>query len=66
MRWLLYRPLMKLAHRFGWHHAPALPLTNEYGWPLHRCAWCGLSGFVFDPKRAVPGPLVKEVQHDPR
>lgn len=48
-RWYrtFYRPLMRLAHRFGWHYAPINPvLTNDHGWHLCRCAWCGLSGFV--------------------
>lgn len=41
-----YRALMKIGHRLHWHHAPPLGLTNDAGWPLHRCSWCGLSGFV--------------------
>lgn len=42
-----YRALMKFAHKHGWHHAPASRwLGNDAGWPLCRCDWCGLSGFV--------------------
>ena len=59
MRYWFYRPWMRLLHRFGFHHAPAnVWLTNDAGWPLHRCSWCGLSGFVM-PKNAKPGPLLK-------
>jgi hypothetical protein len=50
-----YRPFMRLAHRIGWHYAPRNQwLTNEHGWALHRCQWCGLAGFV-----ASKGDLTK-------
>lgn len=42
-----YRPFSRLIHRYGFHHAPANhALTNDAGWVLHRCSWCGLTGFV--------------------
>ena len=35
----LYRPLMKLAHRFNWHYAPPIyPEGDKVLW----CKWCGL------------------------
>jgi hypothetical protein len=35
---LLYRPLMKLAHRHHWHHAPPIyPEGDTQLW----CKWCG-------------------------
>jgi len=39
----LYRPVMRLAHRFHWHHAP--PCYPD-GDTLLRCAWCGLTYVV--------------------
>lgn len=39
LRWL-YRPLMQLAHRHAWHHAPKTVL--EDGSILECCDWCGL------------------------
>lgn len=48
-----YRGLMKLAHRFHWHYAPPNPwLTNDAGWPLHWCKWCGMRDFVM-PRRKL-------------
>lgn len=63
LRWLYvrcYRALMKLAHRHGWHHAPASRwLGNDAGWPLCRCDWCGMSGFVMPKLTAadLAGPI---------
>lgn len=42
MRWLwwrfVYRPFMRLAHRFNWHHAPpCYPDGDTQLW----CDWCG-------------------------
>ena len=34
----LYRPLMRLAHRFNWHYAPPIyPEGDTHLW----CKWCG-------------------------
>ena len=45
MKWLhyrfLYRPLMKLAHRYNWHYAP--PIYPEGGSKQLWCKWCGFS-----------------------
>lgn len=47
-----YRPAMRVAHRFGWHYAPSHHvLTNDAGWPLCRCEWCGLAGFALPTKK---------------
>ncbi len=52
----LYRPVMRFAHRLGWHHAPIGHLRNDNNWALCRCSWCGLSGFVMDEvaRRSAP------------
>lgn len=55
-----YRGLMKIAHRHGWHHAPPSKwLGNDAGWPLCRCSWCGMSGFVMPKLTAadLAGPI---------
>lgn len=42
----IYRPLMKLAHKYGWHHIRTDyvedPSNNTIS-TLMRCEWCGLS-----------------------
>lgn len=59
MKWIiklrLYRPLMKLTHRYGWHYAPVMkPIEREgIDSPLHWCEWCGLRGRTYRAK----GPL---------
>lgn len=35
-----YQPLMKLAHRYGWHYAPTNHL--EDGSTQRWCHWCGM------------------------
>jgi hypothetical protein len=37
----LYRPVMRLAHRFNWHYAPPMYPDDD---ALLRCSWCGLLG----------------------
>lgn len=38
MRWVLYRAVMKFAHRFNWHYAPPIyPEGDTQLW----CKWCG-------------------------
>jgi hypothetical protein len=42
----LYRRIMKLAHKYGWHHMRTSyiedPSNNTIS-TLVRCEWCGLS-----------------------
>jgi len=49
MKWAfygtLYRPLMRLAHRYNWHYAPPsypIPPRHPGGDVLRWCQWCGL------------------------
>jgi hypothetical protein len=55
MRWVLYRVLMRLAHKYGWHYAPERPepyppqYPPEAGAKLCWCTWCGLRGHVLHP-----------------
>lgn len=47
-RLTLYRPLMRLAHRFNWHYAPpCYPDGDTMLW----CHWCGFRQVV---KRRTP------------
>lgn len=42
----LYRRIMKLAHKYGWHHMRTsyiLDETTNTIDTLVRCEWCGLS-----------------------
>lgn len=40
MKYIFYRPIMKLAHKFNWHYAPIIgPL--EDGAYQRWCKWCG-------------------------
>lgn len=39
----LYRPVMRLAHRYHWHHAPP---DYPDGDMVLRCSWCGFSSVV--------------------
>jgi hypothetical protein len=49
----LYRPLMRLAHRYHWHYAPPIhPERDEVLW----CQWCGLRYLV--PKIQLQPHLV--------
>jgi hypothetical protein len=39
MRYWFYRTLMRLAHRFNWHHMkPCYPDGDTMLW----CRWCGI------------------------
>jgi hypothetical protein len=50
--WVFYRPLMRLAHRFNWHHAPMHgPL--EDGAMQRWCQWCGFRETYRQSRRAV-------------
>lgn len=51
----LYRPLMRLAHRYNWHYAPPIyPDLDTMLW----CHWCGLRYVVPD----TSGPLRRTVR----
>ncbi len=41
LKYFLYRTLMRLAHRFDWHHAPTFG-PFEDGSTQKWCQWCGL------------------------
>jgi len=47
----LYRPAMRLLHRFNLHYAPPSPMSPKYGRQNHWCQWCGLHGMTwkYDP-----------------
>lgn len=62
-RSLLYRPVMKLAHRFHWHYAPPIyPDGDTMLW----CKWCGFRQVVQrrDYKPAI-STGEKQVRRDP-
>ena len=40
MKWILYRAIMRFAHRFNWHYAPPI---NPNGDTVLRCDWCGMT-----------------------
>jgi hypothetical protein len=59
LRYRLYRPFMRLIHRYGFHYAPKgyPPEPHEVkigldGKPIvewfHWCQWCGLRGKTTD------------------
>lgn len=54
-KWFYYRfihqPLMRLAHRHGWHHTHTIG-PMEDGTVIFRCGWCGLQQ-VSKPLRIV-------------
>lgn len=54
MKYLLYRPLMRLSHRFNWHHMKVCHL--EDGATMHWCQWCGVRQVT--PRPSKP-PLSK-------
>ena len=51
----LYRPVMKVAHRYNWHYAPPSDLSPIYGERHHWCQWCGLRGTTYkiNPENSV-------------
>jgi len=57
MKWMarlrIYRPLMKLAHRFDWHFAPLSGPLSPDGTYHRWCQWCGFRAAVI-PEQAVP------------
>lgn len=38
----IYRRLMKLAHRFDWHHMRTMGPFEDGSW-IVRCDWCGVT-----------------------
>lgn len=44
----LYRPVMRLAHKFGWHHMKTSRPYPDRG-VLHWCHWCGVRCVIPDP-----------------
>lgn len=43
LKWILYRLVMRVAHRFNWHYAPpCYPDGDTMLW----CQWCGLRQVV--------------------
>src|SRR3990167_9312509 len=40
----MYRPIMRLLHRFNVHYCPPSGMSPEYGERNHWCQWCGLRG----------------------
>jgi hypothetical protein len=53
--WLVYRRLMTVMHRFGWHHmrhhAPFPPHTDMPDGFL-KCDWCGIHSDIPHSMRA--------------
>jgi hypothetical protein len=57
---MLYRWLVKFAHRFDWHHAPVYGPQQD-GRYQRWCHWCGLrQSYTYDPRKPIPGPLVTQ------
>ena len=59
MGWLyyncIYRPLMRVAHRFGWHHMrhhPAYPPDSHAPDGFLKCDWCGIHSDIPSSMRA--------------
>jgi hypothetical protein len=49
---VLYRPMMRLAHRYDWHYAPVIG-PFEDGSTQRWCKWCGF-------RQSIPQGLRKE------
>ena len=62
-RWL-YRPLMRFAHRYNWHYAPAAGPAHgdNYCLQQHWCQWCGLRGdlILIDRVQVLAAPDAAE------
>ncbi|CAB4156086.1 hypothetical protein UFOVP1301_57 [uncultured Caudovirales phage] len=63
MYWILYRAVMRLAHKHGWHYAPQkhmpLPNTSAPGTYSCWCTWCGLRGTVYKPTKEQSMQLMR-------
>lgn len=47
----LYRPTMRILHKFNLHYCPPSELQIEPYEPYrtyHKCDWCGLNGFTYN------------------
>lgn len=57
----LYRPFMRLAHRYNWHHAT---VCHPDGDTLFWCQWCGMRDVMKrrDARRAALDALVTQAQ----
>ena len=55
-----YRRLMRLAHRFDWHHAPVIgPMSGGDRQYQRWCKWCGFrESYWYDPRQ--PGAEIAE------
>lgn len=43
IKWILYRVIMRIAHRYNWHYAPpCYPDGDTMLW----CHWCGMRDVV--------------------
>jgi hypothetical protein len=42
MYWMLYRAVMRFAHRLDWHYAPEIGPIQPTGEYQKWCTWCGL------------------------
>lgn len=58
IRGFLYRILMRIAHRYHWHHAPLIgPISPDQGYQ-RWCKWCGMrQGYSYDPRKPLSGPI---------
>ena len=67
IRGRIYRGLMRLSHRYGWHYAPKKPMPSPDDSPPGTyfcwCQWCGMRDRVYSPTieqaRANMGRLSK-------
>jgi hypothetical protein len=50
----LYRPTMRVMHRFNLHYAPPSPMNPRFGEQHHWCQWCGLRGTTYKYDPAAP------------
>ena len=50
MKWILYRWIMRLAHRHDWHYAP--PIYPE-GDTMLWCKWCGFRQVIRKSTRSI-------------
>lgn len=52
MKWILYRWIMRVAHRYNWHYAPPVyPDRDTMLW----CKWCGLRYVSHRARKGIIG-----------
>ena len=56
----LYRPLMKLAHRYNWHYAPVIG-PFEDGSTQRWCKWCGFRQSTPKPTAFIVNDALREI-----